>query len=140
MLEQDSHEEVAQSVAILTRTRVGERPTVPGYGINDPTFLTSPAAVMNSIKLQVEQWEDRAEVGVTSAVDAYDSLTRRYSVNVRPKVDVPPAPVDPGVIETPGPVTGPEPDPDAGPGPGSTWDTLGSLTWDGLGSLTWDQS
>ncbi len=137
VLEQDSQSEIAQSVAVLVRTRVGERPTAPDYGISDPTFLTSPSSVMTSIKLQVEEHEDRAEVAITSEVDAYDELTRSYRVHVRPKVDVVPAAPDPADFE--GLSTGPVPNP-GGLGPGSTWDSLGVITWDDLGgSITWDQ-
>lgn len=130
VIEQDTAAEIAQSIAVLARTNRGERAGVPDYGIVNPTFLTSPSAVLESLRQQIEAWEPRATIDMTSSLDAYDPQTRRYTLRVVPKVDVLPTAASPGYIE-PG---ANEPIPIIG----RTWDTLGTLTWDEA-AMTWDQ-
>lgn len=58
-VEQDSQEDIRQSVELLLRTRPGERRCVPGYGLPDPVFGGLTEAEVLDV---IEEWEDRADV------------------------------------------------------------------------------
>lgn len=66
VLEQDSEDEIVQSVAMLVGTRPATRMMAPAYGIVDPTFagFNSP-----SLQLAVAKWEERATVVVQITPD-----------------------------------------------------------------------
>ena len=73
-LDQDTPEEVAQSVALLLATRPGERRSVPGFGMVDPLGAgLDPSAVADAI----EEWEDRADPADVDLSDV--SLTEQYA-------------------------------------------------------------
>jgi phage baseplate assembly protein W len=57
-LEQDSPEEIAQSVALVIATRPGERRSVADYGMEDPVFGGLDIADMVAV---VAEWEPRAD-------------------------------------------------------------------------------
>lgn len=61
-VEQDSLDEITQSVRMLLGTLPGTRLTVPGYGLPDPTFghVTAP-----DIEALAAIWESRAGLTVT---------------------------------------------------------------------------
>lgn len=64
-VQQDTPEEVTQSVAMLCGTRPGTRLLVPAYGTPDPAFF--PGAIGTEIELSVSRWEKRAKVSVSLA-------------------------------------------------------------------------
>jgi phage baseplate assembly protein W len=80
VVEQDSDDEVVQSVEILLRTRVGSRIELPEYGIEDPTFTVVPdiAGILDAIA----DWEPRAQVTIGDEIDSKDELMHNISVQV----------------------------------------------------------
>jgi phage baseplate assembly protein W len=66
IVQQDSVEEVAQSVSVLLGTQLGRRVMVPNYGTPDPTF-TEPDA--HAIEQTITNWEPRAVPTVTVEID-----------------------------------------------------------------------
>lgn len=64
-LEQDSVEEVTQSISVLLGTEAGERIDLPTYGVVDG-FVPGPVdpAVITAL---AQQWEPRADLTVTSS-------------------------------------------------------------------------
>jgi phage baseplate assembly protein W len=74
VLQQDTLEEVIQSVTVLLGTNLGDRVMVPSYGVADPTFSQpNPDAIAQAIA----RWEPRAEalVGVTEGANGTTSVT-----------------------------------------------------------------
>jgi phage baseplate assembly protein W len=60
---QGSLADVTQSVRMLVDTRAGERLSIPGYGLADPTFAgLDDAALLDSIAAH----EPRADVDITT--------------------------------------------------------------------------
>lgn len=87
-LDQDSPEEIAQSVALLVATRPGERRSVPGYGVPDPLGSGFDPDVADEA---IEEWEDRADPADIDIVT--DTLAEQHVV-------VAPAAVTPGTTDT----------------------------------------
>lgn len=56
--EQDSEAEIAQSVALLTDTRPGERAALPDYGLPDPIGSGLDTDLLVGV---VTEWEERAD-------------------------------------------------------------------------------
>jgi phage baseplate assembly protein W len=54
----DSAKDVANSVGMLVATRVGERLSVPDYGLPDPLFSGADSSV---VEATVGAWEPRAD-------------------------------------------------------------------------------
>lgn len=75
-LEQDSEQEIAQSVALLVSTEPGERRSVPDYGLPDPVF---GGLDQDDISDVVADWEDRADPAVVEQL-ADDLVNQRFSV------------------------------------------------------------
>jgi predicted component of type VI protein secretion system len=143
VVEQNSLTDIGKCVEAIVKTRVGQRAEVPGFGIPDLTFTTDRSAAGDVIAAQIEAWEPRAEIEVTSRVSPSDDSQRNLTVLVKAKAEVvnygvldamatstavvtptdPTTPVDPG---TPDPTTP------------ATWSTLGSITWNQLGDATWN--
>lgn len=61
-VEQDTLDDVRQSVYLLTRTPVGVRPLAPDIGLEDPTFTIVD---LDALAATLEEQEDRAVVSVT---------------------------------------------------------------------------
>ncbi len=68
---EDSVEEVAQSVAVILRTRPGERLAEPELGLADPAFADLPVEALLGA---VERWEPRADAEVLEQVLGDDGL------------------------------------------------------------------
>jgi phage baseplate assembly protein W len=74
LVEQDTIDDVRQSVHLLMRTPRGARPLAPDVGIDDPTF--SVGIDPQLLAAQIEEFEDRARVTVaTAGVDAAGQQT-----------------------------------------------------------------
>lgn len=60
---QDSYQEIAESVEMIVGTQMGQRPAVPNFGIFDPTFTypVDTVAMRNSIVT----WDERAVPTIT---------------------------------------------------------------------------
>lgn len=78
-LDQDSAEEIAQSVRVLLSTRPGDRPMRSAYGLDDPTFQPSDLAA-SGLQRVASRWEPRADVDVVRDVAA-DVVRARVEVN-----------------------------------------------------------
>lgn len=87
VVEQNSHDEIAQCVAVLLKTRQGERIEVPAYGIPDQTFVSETQVPIGAIEAAVEQWEPRAEVEVSTRPSFSDDNARDMRVAVRVRSD-----------------------------------------------------
>jgi phage baseplate assembly protein W len=81
-IEQDSEDDVLQSVRVLITTPLGSRLEVPTYGVPQALGHQSTFPVTNSVLAGVAQWEPRARVDVTTQIDSYDSLVREIDVRV----------------------------------------------------------
>lgn len=80
VLEQDTLDEVAQSVQVLLMTHEGERLEVPEYGVADLVFAAEPD--LEGISAAVEEWEPRAASRVVDQIDNEDELVRHVIARV----------------------------------------------------------
>lgn len=73
VVQQDSTDDIAQCVAVLCATTVGQRIELPAYGIPDQTFSrnTDAAAITSAINT----WEPRAKVAVTATPGRQAAVT-----------------------------------------------------------------
>jgi phage baseplate assembly protein W len=74
-LEQDSPEEISQSVELVLLTTPGERVDAPDFGLEDPAFRDVSAG---EIVAAITRWEPRAD----AAVVVSDVQTGRRTVRV----------------------------------------------------------
>lgn len=75
-LEQDSEQEIAQSVALLVATTPGERRSVPEYGMPDPVF---GGVSQEDVSDVIAEWEDRADPAFVEQL-ADDVVNQRVSL------------------------------------------------------------
>lgn len=80
VVEQDTVEEIVQSVSVFLRTKQGERIELPGYGVEDPTFKVD--FDLQVVTAELLDWEPRAEVIMTDDVDIQDELVRTLRAHV----------------------------------------------------------
>lgn len=78
-VEQDTDEEISDCVEMVLRTTLGQRPTLPDFGIADPTF-TLGGADLEALRLAVETWEPRASALFEREPDLLTTLTDRITV------------------------------------------------------------
>jgi phage baseplate assembly protein W len=64
LVEQDSIDDVRQSIHLLLRTPPGSRPLAPRVGVHDPTFTAGVDA--DQLAAQLEELEPRARVTVSA--------------------------------------------------------------------------
>lgn len=64
---QDHPAEIAQSLALLLATRVGERRVNPDYGLPDPTFDVVSSEL---IETAAAEWEPRADIAAIDTAAA----------------------------------------------------------------------
>ena len=83
-LNQDTPEEIVQSVEVICGTTIGERPVVPSFGIPDQTF-TQPSK--EQITSAVARWENRATVQVFVKTDSASGISS-VKVDVTPRNQV----------------------------------------------------
>jgi phage baseplate assembly protein W len=81
MVEQDSAEDVADSVETLLRTPLGWFEENPDYGVIDGTFDEGRVDV-NEIHTAISQWEPRADVQMGASIDSDDFLSERIAAFV----------------------------------------------------------
>lgn len=81
MVEQDSLDDVANSVETLIRTPLGWFEENPDYGVVDGTFDEGRVDT-SEIQTAIGQWEPRAEVEMDTSIDANDFLMQRISAVV----------------------------------------------------------
>lgn len=68
---EDSDAEVVQNVAVILRTRVGERLQTPEFGTPDPTFVGLDPAVVLPV---VQEYEPRADLDIVAQVIRADGI------------------------------------------------------------------
>ena len=78
---QDTSDEIVQSVEMICGTIQGERPVVPTFGVPDQAF-TQPSKT--AILSAVTQWESRASVQVTVSSDSASGVSN-VKVDVIPR-------------------------------------------------------
>lgn len=82
VIEGGTVDEIAQNVRVLLMTRPGQRPVVPEYGVEDPTFSYSHEALGEEVGAAVDRWEERAEIEIVyDPTDAGEGLSN-WSVYV----------------------------------------------------------
>lgn len=64
-VDQDSIDDIAQCVEVLTATTIGSRIELPGYGIPDLTFTQGQPAAQQILQA-INTWEPRADATVTT--------------------------------------------------------------------------
>lgn len=69
VIEQDSDEELLQSVATLLRTPVGSRDELPEYGVPDLPFRTDTGEIEQEILAAIREWEPRVEAMADAEID-----------------------------------------------------------------------
>lgn len=82
VVEQDTHDEIAQCVQTLVSTVQGERIEVPDYGIPDQVFLTESQVQVASLSTVISRWEPRALATLSSRITE-DELVRVLGVRVK---------------------------------------------------------
>lgn len=80
VVEQDTLDEIAQSVQVLMMTRQGERLEVPDYGIADLVFQDD--LDLDSVSAAIEEWEPRALARIDDYEDSQDELIRHVYARV----------------------------------------------------------
>lgn len=68
---EDSDSEIVQNVAVILRTRLGERLATPAFGTPDPTFSGLDPAVVLPI---VQEYEPRADLDIVTQVIRTDGV------------------------------------------------------------------
>lgn len=81
VVEQDSPDEVANSVETVLRYTPGDRPDVPDFGTPDQTFKQG-GADPDEIERSIETWEPRATTFVDEDLDPIDTALSRVGVEV----------------------------------------------------------
>jgi phage baseplate assembly protein W len=82
-VEQDSPQDVVNSVTIILRTMLGEHPVLDDFGIADPTFSQGGVDV-EALRAQIERWEPRAELVFEENPDLLSELVASIRINVTP--------------------------------------------------------
>lgn len=80
-IEQDSFEDIIQSVEVLLQTVVGSRIELPTYGVDDMLFRSGLDT--NEILARVAEWEPRAVALVDADYNELDSLITEIRVRLR---------------------------------------------------------
>jgi phage baseplate assembly protein W len=80
-VEQDSDEDVLQSVAVLIDTPLGKRLEQPDYGVDPMVFEEAPIDI-SAITNAVNAWEPRASVDPSVVIDSADELLEYVQVAV----------------------------------------------------------
>lgn len=80
LIEQDSEDEIVQSVRVLVSTPTESRVELPEYGVDDPLFTQDTD--LHQIADAVEEWEPRASVSVDESIDSLDKFVRHIGINV----------------------------------------------------------
>jgi phage baseplate assembly protein W len=80
VVEQDSVDDITQSVQVLLSTPVGSRIELPEYGVEALEFTT--VVDRASIVQAINDWEPRADVTVDDQLDSTDKLLRHIRVTV----------------------------------------------------------
>lgn len=82
--QQNTIDEVAQCVEVLCGTTQGDRTVVPGFGLPILPFNTTPTSqIVKIVQQAVNQWEPRANVGVTVVLDSVGNETITVSTSLR---------------------------------------------------------
>ena len=82
VVEQDTIEEIMQSVQIVMTTTVGERIEVPDFGIPSPVFAQASSSQASTIVRQINQHEKRAAVTLDISIDNVDQLVQHITAHV----------------------------------------------------------
>lgn len=75
-VEQDTPEEVAQSVNLLLNTQPGDRRFIPEYGLPDPVFSGATEAEVAEV---VKHWEPRADPERLTVINDPGGVAINYS-------------------------------------------------------------
>lgn len=79
-VEQDSVEDVAACVEGFLRTPLGWYEEQPGYGFDAPVF--EERVDLDAIRMQVEQWEDRADLLIEDGDIDLGGLVRNVNIDI----------------------------------------------------------
>lgn len=80
-IEQDTVDDIANSVVIVTRTPLAWRPEAPEIGIPDLTFLTQPIGT-DYLRDLIVELEPRAAILIEEHPDVLDELVDRIKLEI----------------------------------------------------------
>lgn len=81
VVEQDSLDDIANSVEALLRTRVGDRDGLPRFGTPDLVFAEQPI-LEEPLIAQIRAWEPRVDVLIQQDRDRFDETLVRLQITV----------------------------------------------------------
>lgn len=81
-VEQDSGEEIGDSVEVLLRTPLGWYDDLPDYGVDLPLFEEGVPPDMGEIQTAITAWEERADALIDAQPDLLDAFVARVTVKV----------------------------------------------------------
>jgi hypothetical protein len=81
VVEQDSIEDIRNSILMIVSTPLGWRDEVPEFGMDDPTLLRQPIGA-DQLGADIQAQEPRAMVLATERPDMYDELIDLVNIGV----------------------------------------------------------
>ena len=85
-VEQDSDEEITQGAILVLRYEIGERPAIPRFGIEDPTFAMKEANARGMIAA-VTQWEPNATIEIVQSIVQSGTLDVQVTIDTTEPTD-----------------------------------------------------
>lgn len=82
VVEQDTWDEVAQSVQMVLTTERGSRLAVPEYGVDSPLFATLTRGREQHMLEAVNRWEPRARATIGITADNVDEFVHHIRVEI----------------------------------------------------------
>jgi hypothetical protein len=86
VVEQNTYEEVAQSVQVILSTPKGSRIEVPDFGVDDPVFSVDSQSRATRMLDDIKTWDDRAQARLSITPDSVDDLLTRIRVEIPNRV------------------------------------------------------
>ena len=84
-IEQDTPEEIEQSVRVLLKTERGERIEVPEYGV--PEWAFEAGEDLGEVMAAIARWEPRAAAQIEASPNPDDELHRIVTVSLDRRTD-----------------------------------------------------
>lgn len=80
-LEQDTEDEIVNCVQLILACEVGSLVDQSDFGITDPTFSVTPNLLL--LQHQIESWEPRATLDLSSDLDPSDFTIQDIEISVK---------------------------------------------------------
>lgn len=85
--EQDTYEDVAQSVAIILASQRGDRIELPEFGVESPLFKSESVGRASEYLGVIDQWEPRAQATLQINVDNMDDTIQIINAQITDRVE-----------------------------------------------------